>query len=104
MNKPDLILLVDDDEITYFINKTILKDLFPESNVIAFRKITENVGSNKERSLCNIDFAKNVFDFINEKKNCFVLCLDVSGFFDNLDHEILKSNWSKLLQETFLNY
>lgn len=36
MNKPDLILLVDDDEITNFINKTILKDLFPESNVIAF--------------------------------------------------------------------
>lgn len=70
-----------------------------ESNVIAFRKITENIGSNKKRSLCNIDFAKKVFDFIHEKNNCFVLCLDISGFFDNLDHDILKSNWSKLLQE-----
>jgi len=36
MNRPKLILLVDDDEITNFINETILKDLFPESKVIAF--------------------------------------------------------------------
>lgn len=36
MNRPNLILLVDDDEITNFINKTILEDLFPESSVIAF--------------------------------------------------------------------
>lgn len=73
-----------------------------ESNIIAFRKITKKENSGKEISLCNIHFAKNVFDFICEKQNCFVLCLDISGFFDNLDHEILKKNWSKLLQQTKL--
>ena len=70
-----------------------------ESNVIAFRKITEIDALGKKRSLCNIHFARNVFDFIKEKRNCFVLCLDISGFFDNLNHEILKENWVKLLQE-----
>lgn len=73
-----------------------------ESNVIAFRKITEIDNLGKEKSLCNIHFARNVFNFIKEKENCFVLCLDISGFFDNLDHEILKNNWIKLLEETRL--
>ena len=35
-----------------------------ESNIIAFRKITKKENSGKEISLCNIHFAKNVFDFI----------------------------------------
>ena len=38
-----------------------------ESNVIAFRKITEIDALGKKRSLCNIHFARNVFDFIKEK-------------------------------------
>ncbi|WOE39903.1 antiviral reverse transcriptase Drt2 [Acinetobacter sp. SAAs474] len=70
-----------------------------ESNITAFRKITEIDDSGNKKSLCNIHFARNVFDFIRKKGNCFVLCLDISGFFDNLDHEILKNNWIKLLEE-----
>lgn len=81
---------------TYLSNNNL------ESNVIAFRKIQEIDSSGNKRSLCNIHFARNVFNFIEKKQNCFVLCLDISGFFDNLDHEVLKENWAKLLEETKL--
>ena len=30
-------------------------------------------------------------------KDCHVLAYDISGFFDNLDHAILKQNWSVVL-------
>jgi hypothetical protein len=79
-----------------------LSDNDLESNVIAFRKITEIDKSGDKKSLCNIHFARNVFNFIEAKKNCFVLCLDISGFFDNLDHQILKENWVQLLNESKL--
>lgn len=36
MNNPELILLVDDDEINNFINETILEGIFPNSNIISF--------------------------------------------------------------------
>lgn len=46
---------------------------------------------------CNIQFAKEVFDFIKTKENCGVIITDVSSFFDNIDHSILKSNWKKVM-------
>ncbi|WP_407409914.1 antiviral reverse transcriptase Drt2 [Acinetobacter sp.] len=79
--------------------EVFLKNEKLDENIIAFRKIS---GANKNRkivSMCNIHFAKIVFDCIETRKNCYVLCLDISGFFDNLNHEILKSMWMKLLDE-----
>ncbi|ENV35078.1 antiviral reverse transcriptase Drt2 [Acinetobacter gerneri] len=67
------------------------------NSIIAFRKITKINSKGNKYSLCNIHFAKEVFDMISLKKNCTVLCFDISGFFDNLDHEILKKNWCDLL-------
>lgn len=58
--------------------------------------------SGKMQSMCNIHFSKKVFDYISSKKDCYVLCLDISGFFDNLNHEILKSMWLELLDENRL--
>lgn len=66
-------------------------------SVIAFRKITKINSKGNKYSLCNIHFSKEVFDKISSKKNCIVLCFDISGFFDNLDHEILKRNWGDLI-------
>lgn len=66
-------------------------------SVIAFRKITKINSKGNKYSLCNINFAKEVFDKIRSKKNCTVLCFDISGFFDNLDHELLKGNWCDLI-------
>lgn len=68
-----------------------------EKSIIAFRKISKICSDGKRKSLCNIHFAKDVFEIISIKKNCTVLCFDISGFFDNLDHEILKENWCNLL-------
>ena len=47
--------------------------------------------------LCNIDFAKEVFDYIENKGQCTVITLDIKGFFDNLDHKILKGNWLTII-------
>lgn len=69
------------------------------NNIIAFRKVVYNKDSFTKKSMCNIQFAKQVFDYINEKEDCSVLCFDISGFFDNLNHEILKEMWLELLGE-----
>lgn len=82
------------DKYEYFLKINNLNE-----NIIAFRKVIKYKDPNETYSLCNIHFAKNVFDYINTKKNCFVLCLDISGFFDNLNHKILKYMWLKLLDE-----
>lgn len=44
----------------------------------------------------NITFAKEVFDEIEKRGGCTVLCQDIKGFFDNLDHKILKDQWQEL--------
>ena len=68
------------------------------NHVLAFRKV-KKVINGVEKSQCNIDFCKTVFDEIRLRQNCMVLCLDISKFFDNLDHEIIKKNWCELLND-----
>lgn len=69
--------------------------------VLAFRKVEKTIGG-KRVSQCNIHFSKNVFDYITQKKDCLVLCYDITKFFDNLDHRILKDNWIRLLDTSGL--
>jgi hypothetical protein len=45
----------------------------------------------------NVNFAKSLFDEVVERGDCVVVCLDVSKFFDNISHAILKSNLISLL-------
>lgn len=49
----------------------------------------------RSRRGTNIDTAVEVFKFTNQPH--YILSFDVTGFFDNLDHDILKSEWQKLL-------
>lgn len=65
--------------------------------VIAYRAIEHD----KNRNKCNIDFAKEVFDFIKEydSNKVVAVCIDIKGFFDSLDHEILKNAWCKVLKK-----
>jgi hypothetical protein len=74
---------------------------FNES-IVAYRKIPISQGSKKNK--CNIDFAKSAFQFIidNSKKNTSVIIADVSSFFDNLDHKVLKKQWSNVLNNKAL--
>ena len=67
------------------------------NSVIAYRAIEFD----NHRSKCNIDFANEVFQFI-EKSNDLelsVLCFDVKSFFDSLDHKILKKAWYELFNQ-----
>jgi len=58
-----------------------------QSCVIAFRALGKS----------NIQFAADAFNEIKKRGDCHVLCLDIKGFFDNLDHQILKSAWCETL-------
>ncbi|MGO3184495.1 MAG: reverse transcriptase domain-containing protein [Aequorivita sp.] len=71
-------------------------------SVVAYRKIPLITGSEKNK--CNIDFAKSTFEFIqaNKEKKLSVIVADVTSFFDNLDHKILKKSWCKVLNERTL--
>jgi RNA-directed DNA polymerase len=46
---------------------------------------------------CNIQFAKEAFDEIRLKGCCTALALDIKGYFDSIDHGILKEKWCKVL-------
>lgn len=67
-----------------------LEELKINESVLAFRKLGGK---------SNIDFAKQAFDDIINKGNCTAIALDFTKFFDNLDHNILKIEWSKLLTQ-----
>lgn len=77
-------------------NKLIEKKNF-DNCVVAYRKIPIQKGSKNNK--CNIDFAKSTFEFISENKNINLTAIvaDVTAFFDNLDHKILKKQWGRVL-------
>ena len=55
--------------------------------VLAFRSLGKN----------NIDFAKAAFDEISARGDCVAVALDVTKFFDTIDHAQLKQRWMRLL-------
>lgn len=65
-----------------------LVSLSLNDSVLAFRALRKS----------NIDFANDAFEKIKEHGNCTAIAMDISGFFDNLDHDTLKSMWSKVLK------
>ena len=82
---------------TYLLEKeyeNIISTDYPYLNncILAFRKLGKS----------NIDFAKFAFEHIRSLGNCSVLALDITGFFDNLDHEILKKSWCEILKQNKL--
>ena len=67
-------------------------DLFYEAHrlcdhVIAYRKLGKS----------NYMFSSEAYRFAVSKSPCIVLCFDITGFFDNLDHAILKSRLKQVL-------
>ena len=51
---------------------------------------------------CNIHFAREAFEWIDLTRPCVALAYDISGFFDNLDHRILRDRWADILDERSL--
>jgi Reverse transcriptase (RNA-dependent DNA polymerase) len=64
-----------------------------DGSVIAYRRIRSTDGTGK----CNIHFASEAFEKIRKLGNCCVVALDISSFFEFLDHHHLRSIWCDLL-------
>ena len=64
----------------------LIKRLGIDDAVIGYRK----VGS-------NIDLALSAFSEIKARGSCVAFAFDISGFFDNIDHAVLKQNWCRVL-------
>ena len=48
---------------------------------------------------CNIQFSKEIFQEVRKRKTCTAIALDIKGYFDHIDHIILKDKWSKVIGE-----
>lgn len=66
---------------------------------IAYRKLSNH---RKSSGKCNIDFAKDAFDHITDLGDCIAIALDISKFFESLDHAIIKKLWIDLLDKKTL--
>jgi hypothetical protein len=64
--------------------------------VIAYRKIP--VGGSERGGKCNIHFAAEAFDAVAQMGNCCAVALDISKFFESIDHAKLKRVWCDLLE------
>lgn len=55
---------------------------------------------------CNIQFAKEAFDQVKQTFDnygeCSVIALDIKGYFDHIDHAVLKKLWCKIIDEDAL--
>ena len=65
----------------------------------AYRSVPLDPEKENSSNKCNIDFANDVFKFIIDyKQNEFtVIAFDISSFFDNLDHKLLREIWCEIL-------
>lgn len=71
-----------------------------EKSVIAYRSIPLDPPADKGNK-CHIHFAKEVFEQVVsgiEKEDVCVIIADITGFFDNMDHAILKREWSGVMR------
>jgi DNA-binding ferritin-like protein (Dps family) len=78
-------------QLNQHYEKTIQGQVFDKC-ILAYRSLGK----------CNIDFSKEVFDEICQRTLCTALAFDISGFFDNIDHKILKHAWCNVLGVTKL--
>lgn len=69
-----------------------LKESGIDGSVIAFRSLGKS----------NIGFAAQAFKQIKNIGDCIVVCMDVKGFFDNLNHGVIKEKWGFILGEVKL--
>lgn len=70
--------------------------------IIQEQEINKSVLAYRSLGKCNIDFSKEVFDEIERRAPCTALAFDISGFFDNINHQKLKQAWCQVLGEAKL--
>jgi hypothetical protein len=60
-------------------------------------KLNESVIAYRKLGRANYDFAGDAYKFALSRAPCVVMCFDITKFFDNLDHLILKGNLKRVL-------
>ena len=70
-----------------------------DSCPIAYRKISSRDGKHGK---CNIDFAADAFQLIRSAGQCCAATLDISSYFECIDHARLRAIWCELLGVTSL--
>jgi hypothetical protein len=63
--------------------------------VLAYRRLRTETGAGK----CNIHFANDAFNTISLAGDCAVVALDISSFFEHLDHDRLRAQWSNIIKQ-----
>lgn len=77
-----------------------LKNLGISDNVTAYRKVKIE---DTEKGKSNVHFAKEVFDYIQTQEESIVITQDIEGFFDNINHRLLKEKICKIKNATNLD-
>lgn len=70
-----------------------LKSLGINDNIIAYRKMKIE---STDKGKSNVHFAKEVFDYIQNQDESVVITQDIEGFFDNINHTLLKEKICKV--------
>lgn len=80
---------------------SLLKDSEINDCVIAYRKIPVS-DNTSDHNKCNIHFADEAIEEIKRQttaySECCAIAMDIKGFFDNLDHALIKKQWSKVMK------
>jgi hypothetical protein len=61
---------------------------------IAYRQIPKGTGAGNK---CNIELARDAFDRIRELGDVDVTVVDISSYFEHLDHDKIKDKWEMLI-------
>jgi len=79
---------------------SLLKEAGIDNCVIAYRKIL--VDGSETKGKCNVHFANEAIEEIKDQTqnngSCSAIALDISGFFDNLDHSLIKQQWCQVMK------
>ena len=59
--------------------------------------LSDSITAFRSLGLSNVQFAARAFADISSRHTCTAIGLDITGFFDNLNHAVLKEKWEKLL-------
>lgn len=95
------------DSCIFSYYRSVLSKLYEErlaaeglgSSVIAYRRILKSSGSGGQS---NIEFALTAVQSIRSFESCCTVALDISSFFESLDHDRLREVWKELIGESRL--
>lgn len=59
--------------------------------------LLESIAAYRKIGLSNFNFAAQALDFCKKNNESLIIALDITGFFDNLDHKLLKKRLKQIL-------